>query len=202
MDIAYINWDKVAILVAIIIGIILFIRWLIKGDKDTDKLLLEAKNNTKKTYKEKEGIEYLKPLYGIKYLGGFKDLGRKDTDITLLLFKDRIRFEFDKNNYRDIMQKDILDCKIQNETQIRQQISMGKIVLLGVFALAGNNTKEINKEFALLDCYYEGDKISILLECRDQYYLEECVNDIRKLIKTNNISEEDFKEFFELKIIE
>ena len=198
----WINWDKVAMLVVIIIGIILFIRWLIKGDKETDKLLLEAKNNTKKTYKEKEGIEYLKPLYSIKYLGGFKDLGRKDKDVTLLLFKDRIRFEFDKNNYRDIMQKDILDCKIQNETQIRQQISMGKIVLLGVFALAGNNTKEINKEFALLECYYEGDKISILLECRDQYSLEEYVNDIRKLIKTNNISEEDFKEFFELKIIE
>ncbi|HGD0580602.1 TPA: hypothetical protein ACH354_002265 [Clostridium perfringens] len=198
----WINWDKVAMLVVIIIGIILFIRWLIKGDKETDKLLLEAKNNTKKTYKEKEGIEYLKPLYSIKYLGGFKDLGKKDKDVTLLLFKDRIRFEFDKNNYRDIMQKDILDCKIQNETQIRQQISMGKIVLLGVFALAGNNTKEINKEFALLECYYEGDKISILLECRDQYSLEEYVNDIRKLIKTNNISEEDFKEFFELKIIE
>ncbi|WP_415313916.1 hypothetical protein [Clostridium perfringens] len=197
----WINWDKVAILVLIIIGLILFLKWCFKEDKDTNRLLLEIKNNTKKRYKEKEGIEYLKPLYGIKYLGGFKDLGKKDDDITLLLFKDRIRFEFTKDSYRDIMRKDILDFKIQNETQIRQQISMGKIILLGAFALAGNNTKEVNKEFALLDCYYEGDRISIVLECRKQYYLEECVKDIRKLIKNNEIKEEDFKEFFELKTV-
>ncbi|MGL6184695.1 MAG: hypothetical protein ACRC1T_04885 [Clostridium chrysemydis] len=201
MEIAYINWEYVPILLIIIIGIACFIKWLMKGDKDTDKLLLEVKNNTKKNYREKENIEYLKPLYGIKYLGGFKDLGKKDNNITLLLFKDRIRFEFDKDNYRDIMNKNVTDCKIISDKEVRQQISVGKIVLLGVFALAGNNTKEVDKEYLLLECYYEGDKISIVLDCGQQYALEECVKDIRKLMKNNDIKEEDFKEFFELKAI-
>ncbi|WP_114651593.1 hypothetical protein [Clostridium perfringens] len=189
------------ILLIVIIGIIFLVKWINKTNKDTDELLIKINEKRRQNYKEKEGLEYLKTEYGIKYLGGFKDLGKKDDDITLLLFKDRIRFEFTKDSYRDIMRKDILDFKIQNETQIRQQISMGKIILLGAFALAGNNTKEVNKEFALLDCYYEGDRISIVLECRKQYYLEECVKDIRKLIKNNEIKEEDFKEFFELKTV-
>lgn len=188
------------ILLIVIIGIIFLVKWINKTNKDTDELLIKIDEKRRQNYKEKEGLEYLKTEYGIKYLGGFKDLGKKDDDITIEFFKDRIRLSFN-DGYRDVMQKEILDCKIQSETQIRQQISMGKIILLGAFALAGNNTKEVNKEFALLDCYYEGDRISIVLECRKQYYLEECVKDIRKLIKNNEIKEEDFKEFFELKTV-
>lgn len=198
MDIAYINWEYMPILLIVIVGIIFIVKWIKKTDKDTKKLLSEINDKKRKNYKDKEGLDYLKSEYGIKYLGGFKDIGRKDKDITLLFFKDRIRFEFDNNNYRDIMQKNIIDCRIQNETQIRQQISMGKIVLLGVFALAGNNSKEINKEYMLLECYYEGDKISILLGIDYQQALEQVVRDINRLKKLNeNTNLEEFKPYCE-----
>ncbi|MDK0621631.1 hypothetical protein P5E90_12385 [Clostridium perfringens] len=198
MDIAYVNWEYVPILLIVIVGIVFIVKWMKKSNKDTERLLLEIDKKRKQNYKEKEGLEYLKTEYGIKYLGGFKDLGKKDNDITIVFFKDRIRLTFDNNNYRDIMQKSILGCKIQNQTQIRQQISMGKIVLLGVFALAGNNTKEINKEFALLDCYYEGDRISIVLDIDFQLSLEQFVRDINRLKNINeNTILSDFKPYCE-----
>lgn len=198
MDIAYVNWEYVPILLIVIVGIVLIVKWMKKSNKDTERLLLEIDKKRKQNYKEKEGLEYLKTECGIKYLGGFKDVGKKDNDLIVDFFKDRIRLTFDNNKYRDIMQKDILGCKIQNETQIRQQISMGKIVLLGVFALAGNNTKEINKEFALLDCYYEGDRISIVLDIDFQPSLEQFVRDINRLKNINeNTILSDFKPYCE-----
>lgn len=185
------------ILLIVIIGIIFFVKWINKTNKDTDELLIKIDEKRRQNYKEKEGLEYLKTEYGIKYLGGFKDLGKKDDDITIEFFKDRIRLSFN-DGYRDIMQKEILDCKIQSETQIRQQISMGKIILLGAFALAGNNTKEINKEFALLDCYYKGDRISIVLDIDFQPSLEQFVRDVNGLKNINeNTILSDFKSYCE-----
>lgn len=168
------------------------------GAKSTKDDLISMNNSMKKYYKDKFNLDYLKSTHNIRYLGGFKDLGIKNNKISIDFFKDRVRFEFDGDNYKDIMQKDILDCKIQSETQIRQQISMGKIVLLGVFALAGNNTKEINKEFALLDCYYEGDRISIVLDIDFQPSLEQFVRDINRLKNINeNTILSDFKPYCE-----
>ena len=185
------------ILLIVIIGIIFLVKWINKTNKDTDELLIKIDEKRRQNYKEKKGLEYLKTEYGIKYLGGFKDLGKKDDDITIEFFKDRIRLSFN-DGYRDIMQKEILDCKIQSETQIRQQISMGKIILLGAFALAGNNTKEINKEFALLDCYYEGDRISIVLDIDFQPSLEQFVRDVNGLKNINeNTTLSDFKPYCE-----
>lgn len=197
MDIAYVNWEYVPILLIVIVGIVLIVKWMKKSNKDTERLLLEIDKKRKQNYKEKEGLEYLKTEYGIKYLGGFKDLSKKDDDITIEFFKDRIRLSFN-DGYRDIMQKEILDCKIQSEIQIRQQISMGKIILLGTFALVGNNIKEVNKEFALLDCYYKGDRISIVLDIDFQPSLEQFVRDINRLKNINeNTILSDFKPYCE-----
>lgn len=200
MDIAYINWEYTPILLIVIVGIIFLVKWIKKSDEDTKKIISEINDKRRQNYKEKEGIDYLKTEYGIKYLGGFKDLGKRDNDISIDFFKDRIRFKFDDNNYRDIKKSDIIDCRIQSETQIRQQISMGKIILLGVFSLAGNNTKEINKEYALLECYYEGDRISIILEIDFQQSLEQFIRDINRLknLNENTTNLEEVKPYCEL----
>ena len=170
-------------------GIYLF---AISPESEKDKeYFVDLHNNIKKTYKEKENLNYLESLSSIKYLGGFKDIGKKE-GISILLFDDRIRFEFSDELYRDVLKNNILNCHIENKTQIINQISMGKILCLGVFALGGNNSKEINKEYLVIDCDFKKDNISIVLEFENQMRLEKASQDINNLIS----DEEEFISYF------
>ncbi|MEG1309388.1 MAG: hypothetical protein RSD06_00750 [Bacilli bacterium] len=164
--------------------------------KGTKKSLKEMNDEMKNFYK-KQGLDFLKNEFGnIKYLTGFKDIGIKE-DIYISLFKDRIRFNFEKDFYRDVLKNDISDCRIETETQIRNQISMGKILCLGIFAFGGNNTKEINKEYLVIDCKFKNNNINILLEFKDQISLEEASKDINRLIESEVINEEEFLPYLE-----
>lgn len=158
------------------------------------KSFIDSYNSEKKYYKEKENLSYLKTLYSIKYLGGFRDIGKKDK-IYMVLFKDRIRFEFTNELHRDIFKNDISNCRIENKTQIINQISVGKILCLGIFALGGNNTKEVDKEYLVIDCDFKKDNISIVLEFEDQLSLEKASFYINSLISNENVKEEDFNPY-------
>lgn len=164
--------------------------------KGTKKLLKKMNDEMKKSYKDREGLDYLKSIHSIKYLSGFRDIGVKE-DISILLFQDRIRFKFGKYFQRDVLKNDISDCRIETETQIRNQISVGKILCFGILSLAGNNTKEINKEYLVIDGKVKNSNINIILEFKDQISLEEALKDINRLIESNVINEEEFIPYFE-----
>ena len=138
-------------------------------------------NDEKKKYQEykKQGLEYIKKYYNVSYYGGFKDIGfRKDEN--LILFEDRIRIL-----NKDILIKNIKDCRIQTETQLTERASIGKLLCFGVFALGmKGKQKELNKEFTVIRFSNNNEEADLIVDLKSKN--EIFIGKINRLMRVND----------------
>ena len=98
-----------------------------------------------------------------KYYGGFPDISnKKKCTITKKGEEFEYRFSIDTIRHSKIKKT---KCSIITQTQLQEQVSLGKLVVFGIFALGMKNTKELTEEYCKVDITNE-DKtvISIILK--------------------------------------
>lgn len=150
------------------------------------KASAEDKKDTYIAYK-KQGLELLREYNTCVHYNGFKEYGKLSIP-EVLLFTDRIRFNLSSNNTREILIKDISDCRVQTDVQISERISKGKLLAFGIFALGmKKKQEEICKSYVLLSCKYKGEDTDFVFDFKDfnTSFVTIVNNNIDK-IKANN----------------
>lgn len=115
-----------------------------------------------------------------KYLGGYPDIeGGRSAKIGILT-KDFIVIQIG-NNTKTIKKNDLINAEIMSEQSIVQNVSLGKIIAFGVFALGMKNPKTIVKNYLILT-YKENEKeISIIIDSNN---LERLTRELRQVINS------------------
>lgn len=111
-----------------------------------------------------------------EYLGGLSDTegGKKFTcifDKNNIAFKGKLTMRIRISNIKNIA--------IKSEMQIQSDISLGKMVVFGVFALAMKNKKTVVNNYSVMNIYQHGKDQTIILRMQDN---EKFVRQIQKLI--------------------
>lgn len=161
-----------------IVGIfVLFITWCIVVDAPR----MEREEKKKIEDYRKQGLEYI-GLFSFECIGGFKDIGAcKDCYIDL--FEEKINITLYKKNQSgtvlgskivDIKMSDILSAELQTETQISEQISLGKLITFGILSFGMKKKQnEIIREYLLINMNYNNEKVSLILKTtKDDEYNE------------------------------
>lgn len=144
-----------------------------------DKDIKKSESEEIKKYK-KQGLLIIKAYY-VKLYSGFREYGIQD-GVRLLLFKDRIIFDF-VNDKKTILFKDIEDYRVQTESQLIERASLMKVACFGVFGLGmKGKEKELNKEYVYIRAIYEGEQANIVFD-RGIGGNEEIVQELHRLIK-------------------
>lgn len=132
-------------------------------------ILLKPKKEKEK--KRNPIIEEIK----VKYYGGFKDLCGKGSCIIIQEI-DKIRFLIIKDEggvvKRNYSYDNIKSCSIMTESQIQEQVSLGKLLFFGALAFGmKGKQKEITNEYIVLEIL-EGEQLSSVIlqyELGNQY---------------------------------
>lgn len=118
--------------------------------------------------KNKIGVLYrIRPQY---ICGYDNELGGRY--ITLEICLDRLILKFD-DNIKQIFYTDLKNYRIMTESQIQKDISAGRILALGVFALATNKTKTITNNYLVLEFNDNDQEKSVILDCQSDGKLKE-----------------------------
>ena len=122
--------------------------------------------------------EFIMESKGI-YIAGLPDkLSGKDCYITL--FENYIEFFFaeDKSTHKMYMQ-DIKDVRIVSESEIREKVGLGKLIVFGVFALAMKNKKEEYRNLLQIEHNYKGERVTSVYNINYEPNLSKIVNILR-----------------------
>lgn len=141
---------------------------------------LLIKSDNKRIHLESlDGIVLSDP--NAKYLGGFPDVaGSKNVHFAIK--KDEIVitiYVMPTPIIRHISMKDIVDAEIKSETQINNEVSLGKIALFGVLALGMNSKTTTVNNYLVLTYMEYGRQRDIIIKSNN---LENLVRTIRNLI--------------------
>ncbi|WP_346938185.1 hypothetical protein [uncultured Clostridium sp.] len=130
---------------------------------------------------EDEGLEYEGIKYFGNFIGGFKDIGYCEF-LRVDFFKDRIGIEIkdlkkDIKENRYIKLNDVLDVKIQTETQIKESVSIGKLLVFGIlsFGMKGNE-KTLIDEYVVMKVVYNNDELNLIFKMSDSYNFIKDIN--------------------------
>lgn len=143
-----------------VIVMLLFLGWGLStlfASKETDFEELKKDGDI-------EPLDYVQT----NYYGGFRDVSAKENPfINIYMFEDKVRVIFNLYlkmiDYKDIPREDIISVRYMNETELRDSISVGKVLVFGWVGLAMKNQKEVNKEYIILTCKYEDKVIDVAL---------------------------------------
>lgn len=145
--------------VLIIVGVVAFFAWAFFNNS-IEEWGNEYDMQQKEKYK-KQGKEYIDSYCRIKYVCGFKDISR--SIVSLELLGDEIIIEFeDKNTTRIIKKQDIKDIYLNTETEIQNNISVGKILAFGALSLGMDNSKTEIHDYIVIECNYGGDDLTLV----------------------------------------
>lgn len=166
-------------LLIILIFFILFITWVVTVEAPK---IEEQRKETREIYR-KQGLEYI-DLFSFECIGGFSDIGAcKKCYIDL--FEEQMHIKLYKESSSGsilgskevvIKMSDILSAELQTETQISEQISLGKLITFGLLSFAMKKKQtEITREYLVINMKYEDKEISLILKPTkdDQYNLEQ-----------------------------
>ncbi|MBP3929414.1 MAG: hypothetical protein J6D47_07615 [Peptostreptococcaceae bacterium] len=171
----------------IVILFILFIIWMIKVDLPR---MEKQQQETKEIYR-KQGLEYI-GLFSFECIGGFSDIGACkncyidlfEEKMTINLYKESSSGSILASKVVVIKMSDILSAELQTETQISEQISLGKLITFGLLSFAmKKNPNEIIREYLVINMKYEDKEISLILKPTkdDQYNLEQQFRFLREV---------------------
>ncbi|MBY7006764.1 hypothetical protein FDA25_02400 [Clostridium botulinum] len=122
-----------------------------------------------------------------EFYGGFKEVGIcescyvtvYDTYIEIQLWNDN------KNKFyleKIIEGKDIIDIRVKTQTQIQNEVSLGKLITFGVLAFAMKGNKNIlADEYVVMKIKYEGEEINLIFRIpNEQMNFIQIINSIRE----------------------
>lgn len=111
-----------------------------------------------------------------EYLGGFGDTeGGKS--FTCLIDKNYLHFKGKLST--SIKVKDIKKVEIKSDTQIQNEITLGRIVAFGVFALGMKKKKTIIENYSVINTLYDNEERVIILKMQNN---EKFVRQVKELI--------------------
>lgn len=143
--------------------------FVIKCNNDAEKQI----KNRNDYYKAND----LKSLgrFGLSYHGGYKNAGFTE-NAHIEVFENKIRIELKgdaKNPFiidRFYTYDKILDIELKTEQDIKESISLGKLLVFGVFALGmKGKSKTISQEYIVLRVKENDNEIDLIFQT-EQYY--------------------------------
>ncbi|MBN1075082.1 hypothetical protein DVV91_12095 [Clostridium botulinum] len=162
--------------------VVLFIGGMIYVTLNSSKDVEKIKNKKISLYKNM-GYEYINNNFQVKYKGGIKDIS-VNSYVSVDLLKEGVSFG---EGEKIVLFKNIKDLSLENETQIQQQISLGKMLVFGGLAFAmERKNKEINNEYIVLSVEDNKGKYNILLQSTDQKDNQSNYNKLRELKEYTN----------------
>lgn len=160
----------------IIIGIILIIIILRFNIKDDKKRKIEEKTDKFSSL----GFNYI-DILNASYKGGIKNISA-NSPVSTNLLKEGIGFQNDTMT-KIILFKNIQDISLQNKQYIKNQVSLGKLIVFGVFAFGMDGNKQsVNDEYIILSINDEDGEYNILLQAIDIKYNQELYNKLLKYV--------------------
>lgn len=141
-----------------------FLKEILKGfTMSTDDMIAESNKGITEYYKKQEGLNYVEIIFSHTVWGVEQEYGEVSS---VLLFEDRLRFDTKiKGNYRDLLLKDITSVEVLTDTQIEQKSKLGRMMLIGVFALATKpKTEEVIKRKLVINAKESGIDFSIIVD--------------------------------------
>lgn len=121
---------------------------------------------------QKESVEYVE-RYSFKCLGGFKDMGACESCF-IDLFDDRLKIKLYKKSSSgsilgskevEVKLTDITNLELQNESQIIERVSLGKMVVFGLLSLGMKGKEvEIKRELLVVTFNYQNEVVNLVLE--------------------------------------
>ncbi len=131
--------------------------------------------NSRLKQEKKEGIVLGDPL--AKYMGGFPDIvGGKG--VYFQIKEDSVVLQIHSSGTKYIPMNDIINAEIKSETQINNEVSLGKIALFGVLALGMNSKTTTVNNYLVLTYMEYGKQRDIIIKSN---HLENLVRTIRNL---------------------
>lgn len=135
----------------------------------------------------KRGYHYVeKGDFHVYYKGGIKSIS-VNSNIIVVLLKEGLAFE-SVGAKKIILFSNIKDISLQNEVQIQQQVSLGKLILFGGLAFGmEKKKKEINNEYIVLTVVDKDGEYNVLLQSYDQNDNQKNYRKLRTYRSTSNI---------------
>ena len=153
----------------VVIGFILLVVYLGKDAEKIEKQQLKYQEelDRKRGYK-------LVSTHKVDYIGGFKSL-EPQKSVQLEICSDRIRLN--TNKIQNILYKNIVDVSIKTEQEIKERVSLGKLICFGVLAFAMKGTEEVlSKSYLMITVKDREDYLGILLDSSNNANLITSIN--------------------------
>lgn len=114
------------------------------------------------------------------YIGGFSDVkGGEKAHIKVKQHEIEIMFGGVVINGKKVIPIDMVtNAEIKSESQITQEVGLGKMIVFGAFAFAMKNSKSTVKNYLVISCNDNDNKRDIVFE---SYIAEKLVKEIRKI---------------------
>lgn len=140
------------------------------------------------------GYHYI-DLLGANYKGGIKNISVHTNAVSISLLKEGLNFDTGIAE-KTILFKNIVDMALQSQQYIQNQVSLGKLVVFGVFAFGMERKQNtINDEYILLKVNDEDGEYNVLLQAYEATYNQEIFN---RLLMYKNRSLQKSNDFIEI----
>lgn len=159
-------------------------------------IFLEKNDQKKKVQKQKEthtirgicgNIRELERYDNSRYIGGFeKTKLEPEKLINFIIYHDRLTFEKGLKDI-DIMIQNVVSCQLISSIQLQEKISMGKVLMFGVFAL-GMDKKKTQKIERYVEVIVKDECIEYPIYFKNENKDIEIVKNINKLIIKEDIN--------------
>lgn len=100
-----------------------------------------------------------------KYLGGFPTVSSDDKRVELTVKDNGVVFNFlGRKPMQFISKKDLLNAEVRSESQITEDISLGRVLAFGVVGLAMKKKNTVNKNYLVVSYNDKGQKRDVIME--------------------------------------
>jgi len=164
-----------------IIGIILILAFFIVLGNS----ICNNEDKRRSEHYKSQGLVHIKTFVP-KFLGGFNDVGACEICI-VDLFKDKIVIKLSGgkgnnifNKTKTIMIDNILGLKVQTESEIKEKVSLGKLVCFGVFAFGmDGNKKTTSNNYVVMKARCNDEEVNLVFQIDDYTDFMSSINQIR-----------------------
>lgn len=113
-----------------------------------------------------------------QYLGGHKDI-TKQCDINVVGYKDRV--ELQQGFKKAIIKVDgILRAEVKNEEQIEKDVTLTRLLLVGIFAFGLKKKRKIESNFAIIT-FQDGLECTVILKLDKADQANKLISNVIKL---------------------
>lgn len=137
-----------------------------------------------KDVEEREKVEgvIMVDMYA-EYLGGFPTVSSDDKRVELTVKDNGVVFNFlGRKPMQFISKKDLLNAEVRSESQITEDISLGRVLAFGVVGLAMKKKNTVNKNYLVISYNDKGQKRDVIMET-SPHLTDKIAVRIRELIR-------------------